>query len=269
VGTEMTERPVVETRGLVAAYGEERVLDGVDFAAERGRITVILGGSGCGKSTLLRHALGLRRPVAGSVRLFGRELAELRDAELKEIRMRIGVLFQGGALFSSMTVGENVAMPIRENARVPEPVVSQLVRMKLAQVGLEDAITKHPEELSGGMRKRAALARAIAADPEILFCDEPSAGLDPIVAAGLDQLLLDLRALYGITIVVVTHDLDSVRKIADRVVMLHAGKVIAEGSLAEVEGSRHPLVRDYFARAPRVERGGRGTLRAMWEGRDR
>ena len=269
MGTEMREQAIVETRGLVAGYGDETVLDGVDFAAERGLITVILGGSGCGKSTLLRHALGLHRPIAGSVRLFGRELAELDDAALKEIRTRIGVLFQGGALFSSMTVGENVAMPIRESSRVPEPVVAQIVRMKLAQVGLEDAITKYPEELSGGMRKRAALARAIAVDPEILFCDEPSAGLDPIVSAGLDQLLLDLKALYGITIVVVTHDLDSVRKIADRVVMLHAGHVIAAGTLAEVEASGHPHVRDYFARAPSVERGGRGTLRALWEGKFR
>lgn len=264
--TEAGELPVVETRGLVAAYGDETVLQGVDFAAGRGRITVILGGSGCGKSTLLRHALGLQRPAAGSVRLFGRELGELRDAELRAVRARIGVLFQGGALFSSMTVGENVAFPIAEGGDVPAPVISQIVRMKLAQVGLEDAVTKYPEELSGGMRKRAALARAIAVDPEILFCDEPSAGLDPIVAAGLDQLLLDLKALYGITVVVVTHDLDSVRKIADRVVMLHGGRVLAEGTLAEVEASPHPIVRDYFARAPDVERGGRGTLRALWEG---
>jgi phospholipid/cholesterol/gamma-HCH transport system ATP-binding protein len=144
---------------------------------------------------------------------------------------------------------------------VPEPILVQIVRMKLAQVGMEEAIAKYPEELSGGMRKRAALARAIAVDPEILFCDEPSAGLDPIVAAGLDELLLGLKALYGITMVVVTHDLDSVRKIADKVVMLEAGRVIARGTLAEVEGSSHPVVRDYFARVPSA---GRADARSLW-----
>jgi phospholipid/cholesterol/gamma-HCH transport system ATP-binding protein len=258
--------PAVEVRGLVATYGDQIVLDHVDFAAERGLITVVLGGSGCGKSTLLRHALGLMAPAAGEVRLFGRELVALGEAELRSIRSRIGVLFQGGALFSSMTVGENVAIAIRETAEVPEPVIAQLVRMKLAQVGMEDAIAKYPEELSGGMRKRAALARAIAVDPEILFCDEPSAGLDPIVAAGLDELLLHLKALYGITMVVVTHDLDSVRKIADRVVMLEAGRVIARGTLAEVEASRHPVVRDYFARFPGAARTGGRSLWSLMEG---
>jgi len=223
---EMPEQPVVETRGLVAAYGDERVLDGVDFRAQRGLITVILGGSGCGKSTLLRHALGLQRPLAGSVRLFGQELKELSDEALREIRMRIGVLFQGGALFSSMTVGENVAMPIRENAEVPEQVISQLVRMKLAQVGLEDAMTKHPEELSGGMRKRAALARAIAVDPEILFCDEPSAGLDPPGGRALARLLSSLPA----AMLVATHDLDFARRLCARFLVLDAGHIAYDGA---------------------------------------
>jgi len=261
--------PVVEVRGLVAVYGAETVLDGVDFTAEQGLITVILGGSGCGKSTLLRHALGLLRPAAGEVRLFGRSLGAMGEGELRAIRSRIGVLFQGGALFSSMTVGENVAMAIRETSDVPEPIIGQIVRMKLAQVGMEEAITKYPEELSGGMRKRAALARAIAVDPEVLFCDEPSAGLDPIVAAGLDELLLHLKALYGITMVVVTHDLDSVRKIADKVVMLDAGQVLARGTLAEVEASEHPIVRDYFARIPSAGRTGARSLWSIMEGTDR
>jgi phospholipid/cholesterol/gamma-HCH transport system ATP-binding protein len=168
-----------------------------------------------------------------------------------------------------MTVGENVAMAIRETSSVPEPIIAQIVRMKLSQVGMEDAITKYPEELSGGMRKRAALARAIAVDPEILFCDEPSAGLDPIVAAGLDELLLDLKALYKITMVIVTHDLDSVRKIADKVVMLEAGRVIARGTLAEVEASSHPIVRDYFARVPSAGRAGARSLWSIMEGTDR
>jgi len=251
----------VEVEGLVARYGEETVLDGVDFRAGRGLVTVVLGGSGCGKSTLLRHTLGLLSPAAGTIRLLGRELSTLRDAELRDLRSRVGVLFQGGALFSSMTVGENVAMVIRETTSVPEPVVAQMVRMKLALVGLEDAVAKHPEELSGGMRKRAALARAIAVDPEILLCDEPSAGLDPIVAAELDDLLLNLKRLFGMTIVVVTHELASVRKIADWIVMLDAGRVIARGTPEQVMGSPHPLVRDFFARTPR---GARASGASLW-----
>jgi phospholipid/cholesterol/gamma-HCH transport system ATP-binding protein len=258
-------RHPVEVEGLVARYGAQTVLDGVDFIARRGLITVVLGGSGCGKSTLLRHALGLLAPAAGTVRLLGRELSTLRDTELREVRSRIGVLFQGGALFSSMTVGENVAMVIRETSSVPEPIVTQMVRLKLAQVGLEDAVTKYPEELSGGMRKRAALARAIAVDPEILFCDEPSAGLDPIVAAGLDELLLNLKALFGMTIVVVTHELASVRMIADEVVMLDEGRVIAQGSLAQVTASAHPVVQDFFARAPRSVRESGASLWSVME----
>lgn len=255
----------VEVEGLVARYGTQTVLDGVDFIAERGLITVVLGGSGCGKSTLLRHALGLLEPAAGTVRLLGRELASLRDTELREVRSHIGVLFQGGALFSSMTVGENVAMVIKETSSVPYPVVAQMVRMKLALVGLEDAMAKYPDELSGGMRKRAALARSIAVDPEILFCDEPSAGLDPIVAAGLDDLLLNLKKLYGMTIVVVTHELASVSKIADRVVMLDDGRVVARGTLEQVMASPNPMVQDFFARAPRSVRESSASLWSVME----
>lgn len=250
-----TNRYPVMVRGLVARYGTQTVLRGVDFFAERGLITVILGGSGCGKSTLLRHALGLMTPAEGEVRLFGQDILALHDDELRQVRSRIGVLFQSGALFSSLTVGENVAMVIRENSRLPEAVVRQLVRLKLALVGLEGAVTKYPEELSGGMRKRAALARAMAVDPEVLMCDEPSAGLDPIVAAGLDELLLELKFQFGMTIVVVTHELESVRKIADRVVMLEAGQVLASGTLDEVRGSSEPLVRDFFSRTHRAAAG--------------
>ncbi|MCU0662027.1 MAG: ATP-binding cassette domain-containing protein [Myxococcota bacterium] len=251
----------VLVQGLVARYGSQTVLDGVDFAAPRGLITVILGGSGCGKSTLLRHALGLMEPEAGTVRLLGCDLFSLNDDELRSVRSRIGVLFQSGALFSSLTVGENVALVIREQSQLPEPVVRQMVRMKLALVGLENAVTKYPEELSGGMRKRAALARAMAMDPEVLMCDEPSAGLDPIVAAGLDELLLDLKAQFGMTIVVVTHELESVRKIADRVVMLEAGRVLASGTIDEVRDSREQVVRDFFSRTPRAA-AGRGA--SLW-----
>jgi phospholipid/cholesterol/gamma-HCH transport system ATP-binding protein len=250
----------VLVRGLVARYGTQTVLNGVDFAAPSGLITVILGGSGCGKSTLLRHALGLMAPAEGTVRLFGHDLFSLADDELRAVRSRIGVLFQSGALFSSLTVGENVAMVIREHSRLPEPVIRQMVRMKLALVGMEDAVTKYPEELSGGMRKRAALARAMAVDPAVLMCDEPSAGLDPIVAAGLDELLLELKSQFGMTIVVVTHELESVRRIADTLVMLDAGRVLASGTLEEMQRSPQQLVRDFFTRTPRAPSGRSSSL---------
>jgi phospholipid/cholesterol/gamma-HCH transport system ATP-binding protein len=238
----------VEVAGLVASYGEQVVLDGVDFYARRGLINVILGGSGSGKSTLLRNILGLYQPVAGSVRLFGVPINELSDRELKTVRSEIGVVFQNGALFTSMTVGDNIATVIQEHASLPPEIIAQIVRMKLALVGLEGAVTKFPEELSGGMRKRAAVARAIALDPKVLFCDEPSAGLDPVTASELDDLLLSLKRLFDMTIVVVTHELESIKKIADRIVMLDNGKTIADGTLAELLASRDQTVYDFFNR---------------------
>ncbi len=248
----MLDPAPVEVRGLVARYGNTTILDGVDFAAAPGEITVVLGGSGCGKSTLLRHSLGLETPAAGSIRLFGTEIQNIEERRLEEIRARIGVLFQSGALFTSMTVGDNVAVVIRENTDLPVPVVEQMVRMKLALVGLEDAIGKYPEELSGGMRKRAAIARSIASDPDILFCDEPSAGLDPVVATELDDLLLSLKELFDMTLVVVTHELESIKKIADRAFMLDDRRVIAHGTLQEVMHSADARVREFFDRAPRA-----------------
>jgi phospholipid/cholesterol/gamma-HCH transport system ATP-binding protein len=249
---EATSWPV-EVRGLVASYGDQVVLKNIDFTAPAGEVTAVLGGSGCGKTTLFKHALGLLKPDAGTVKLLGMEIGSLSEAALKALRARIGVLFQGGALFSSMTVGENVAMVIRETARLPEEVVHQMVRMKLSLVRMEDAIGKYPEELSGGMRKRAALARAIATDPDVLFCDEPSAGLDPVVASELDDLLLSLKSLFGMTLVIVTHELESVKKIADRVVMLDDGRVMARGTLDEVMGSDNPIVADFFRRVSRTD----------------
>jgi phospholipid/cholesterol/gamma-HCH transport system ATP-binding protein len=257
--------PPVEVCGLIASYGDKIVLEGVDFTAHPHQITVILGGSGCGKSTLLRHILGLLPHGQGEVRLFGTRLDEVSEAGLKNIRTRIGVLFQNGALFTSMSIGENIALVLREKGDLPEELIPQLVRMKLAQVGLEDALQKHPDELSGGMRKRAALARALALDPQILFCDEPSAGLDPVVAAELDDLLLRLRDIFHMTIVVVTHDLDSIRRIADRVVMLHAGRVIAAGTLAEVQANANPLVSDFFGRRPRDTEATGGSLYSLFD----
>ncbi len=254
----------VQAAGLVASYGQGTVLDGVDFTAHRGLINVVLGGSGCGKSTLLRNILGLIKPVAGSVRLFGVEIGDLSEQDLKIVRSHIGVVFQNGALFTSMTVGENIATVLQEHTRLPEEVVAQLVRMKLAMVGLEHAVTKFPEELSGGMRKRAALARAMALDPKVLFCDEPSAGLDPVTASELDDLLLNLKELFDMTIVAITHELQSIQKIADRVMMLDAGKVVAEGTLEEVMRSEDVRVHDFFHRVAHTkEREARSLLSSI------
>jgi phospholipid/cholesterol/gamma-HCH transport system ATP-binding protein len=262
----LTEEWPVEVRGLTASYGDHVILKDIDFVARPAEVTVVLGGSGSGKSTLLKHTLGLLQPDSGTIKLLGKEIGEQSESELTALRSRIGVLFQGGALFSSMTVGENVAMVIRETTDLPEEVVYQMVRMKLSLVRMEDAITKYPEELSGGMRKRAALARAIAVDPDILFCDEPSAGLDPIVACELDELLLSLKELFGMTLVIVTHELESVKKIADRVVMLEDGKVIAEGALEQVMTSTHPTVADFFGRISRSDRATTPSLLSVIKG---
>jgi phospholipid/cholesterol/gamma-HCH transport system ATP-binding protein len=253
----------IEVHGLVARYGTRTILQGIDFSARANEITVIIGGSGCGKSTLLRNMMGLLLPAEGQVKLFGANLSDLSEKDLALVRSRLGVLFQNGALFTSMTVGENIAMVIRELTALPDEIIYQMVRMKLSLVGLEGAITKYPDELSGGMCKRAALARAIACDPAILFCDEPSAGLDPVVASELDDLLLDLKRLFSMAIIVVTHELASIKKIADRVVMLHAGQVLANGTLAEVMASEHPVVRDFFMRATHSGDKGKGSLFSM------
>jgi phospholipid/cholesterol/gamma-HCH transport system ATP-binding protein len=233
---------------VTVKFGQRKVLNRVSFNAYRGLINVIIGQSGSGKSTLLRHALGLHQANSGRVALFGRYLDEMGDDALKQTRQKIGVLFQNGALFSSMSVYENVAMVIRENTDLPEPVIAEMVRMKLSMVGLQEAVRKYPEHLSGGMRKRAALARAIATDPEMLFCDEPSAGLDPVVAAELDDLLIRLCENLNMTMVVVTHDIESIKKIAGRVAMLDGGRIVTEGSLEEVIESTDVRVHDFFNR---------------------
>lgn len=240
---------VVEVRDLVARYGEKTILDGVSFIARRGEVHVILGGSGCGKSTLLKHMIGLLHPYAGSIRVLGVDQATADEPEWEQVLSRIGMLFQGGALINSLTILENVALPIYERSpELPPDVVVEMVRMKLALVDLSHALYLTPPELSGGMKKRAALARAMALDPDILFCDEPSAGLDPITAADLDQLLLSLRDRFGMAVVVVTHELASIETIADEVTMLGGGKVLAQGPFQEVQQSSNPAVRAFFDR---------------------
>ncbi len=257
----MTPSATVEISGLVARYGEREILSGVDLRVAPGELHVILGGSGCGKSTLLKHAVGLLRPHAGTVRLLGTDITDADEPLLEAALARVGLLFQGGALLNSLSVGDNVALPVRERfPDIPAPVLEELVRMKLALVGLERAADLTPPQLSGGMRKRAALARAMVLDPEVLFCDEPSAGLDPITAAALDRLLLALRDRFGMSVVVVTHELASIEAIADRVTMLDGGRVIASGTLTEVRRRPEPLVRAFFDRVGEVAYGERRSV---------
>jgi phospholipid/cholesterol/gamma-HCH transport system ATP-binding protein len=227
------------------------VLHGVDFSVSAGEIRVIMGGSGSGKSTLLRHLLGLQRPLSGSVRLFGVDLRTASDRELLDVRKRIGVSFQGGALLTSLTVGDNVALPLREHTRLDESTIRIMSRLKLEVVNLGGFQDLMPSQLSGCMVKRAALARAIVMDPRLLFFDEPSAGLDPVVSAELDELILRLRDALRMTIVVVTHELESAFKIADTITVLDQGEVLLTGPVASVRASDNERIQDLLNRRPR------------------
>ncbi|HEX6828364.1 MAG TPA: ABC transporter ATP-binding protein [Burkholderiales bacterium] len=241
----------IEVEHLVAHYGERRILDDVAFRVRYGEIMVIMGGSGSGKSTLLRHLLGLNRPTAGCIRLLGRDITRLSADEMYEMRRNMGVSFQGGALFNSMTVGDNVALPLKEHTRLDLNTIRIMARMKLEVVNLAGFEDFMPSQLSGGMVKRAALARAIVMDPRLLFFDEPSAGLDPVVSAELDELILTLREAMNMTIVVVTHELESAFKIADRITVLDGGRVLMTGTVAEVRASDNARIQDLLNRRPR------------------
>jgi phospholipid/cholesterol/gamma-HCH transport system ATP-binding protein len=243
----------IEVHGLRQSYGDHRVLDGIDLEVESGETVVILGGSGSGKSTLLRCLVGLERPDAGSVSIQGTDIFSAASEELHELRQNIGMAFQSGALFGSMTVGQNVELPLTEYTRLPQSTRRIIVRIKLALVGLDEAIDSYPSELSGGMRKRAAFARAMALDPDLLFCDEPSAGLDPVTAAGLDRLLIQLKEVFGITLVVVTHSLDSAFAIADRIALIHRGRFLVTGPPEQVRQCPDPVVRRFLERQPEEE----------------
>jgi len=245
--------PVISLRDLRVSYGDREILHGISFDVHQGETLVILGGSGSGKSTLLRTLVGLEKPSAGQIFIKGRDLAKTSAAEMDEIRRKMGMSFQGGALFGSMTVGENVALPLREHTRLEDSTIEIILRLKLQQVGLEGFEYYAPSQLSGGMKKRAAVARALAMDPEILFFDEPSAGLDPIIAAGIDELILELKRAFRMTIIVVTHELASAFLIADRMLLIDKGHVVAIGTTEEIRSSAQPRVRQFLDRVAEPE----------------
>ena len=246
----IADGPVISIRDVVVSYNGQRVLDGINLDILHGETMVLLGGSGSGKSTLLRQIIGLERPQAGQVLVNGVDLAKCTVGELKKVRRSIGVAFQDAALFNSMSVEDNVALALREHTQLAESTIRLMTWMKLAVVGLQKSGKLSPQALSGGMRKRAAVARAISLDPQILVFDEPSAGLDPIVAAELDDLILGLKRAFDMTVVVVTHEMASAFRIADRMAMLYKGSLIAVGTKEELQSSTHPRIRQFFDRVP-------------------
>lgn len=239
---------IIEVKNLKTYYGDKEVLKDVSLDVFKGKNTVILGGSGCGKSTLLKHLIGLLKPAHGKILFEGKDITKIGHDEILSIRKKLGVLFQGAALFNSMTIGENVALPLKEHTKLDDSTIKIMVRMKLDQVGLAGFEDYYPSQLSGGMKKRAGLARAMSMDPEILFFDEPSAGLDPITASGLDELILKLNRVFKVTIVVVTHELPSLNKIADNVVMLDKGKVVFCGQFEEFKKCDNEKVQQFLER---------------------
>jgi phospholipid/cholesterol/gamma-HCH transport system ATP-binding protein len=244
--------PIIVVKGLSNSFGEAVIHDGLDLEVRRGEILGVVGGSGTGKSVLMRSIIGLQRPDAGEVTVFDEPMLDRNEAELQPIRKRWGILFQGAALFSTLTVAENVEVPLREfYPRLSEKLLDEIAAYKIVMVGLPaDAGPKFPAELSGGMKKRAGIARALALDPELLFLDEPTAGLDPIGAAAFDQLVLDLKDRLGLTVFLITHDLDTLYAICDRVAVIADRKVIAVGTIPELLALDHQWIQEYF-RGPR------------------
>ena len=242
-----TAEPVIEVRDLYTRFGDAIVHDGVNLEVRDGEIFALAGASGCGKSTLLREIVLLQRPQSGSIRVLGREVVGLDDEAALPLRRNWGVMFERGALFSSLTVSENVGLPLREHTQLGNRLINEIAAVKIALTGLPaSAGPKYPAELSGGMRKRAALARAIALDPALLFLDEPTAGLDPLSAGGFDELVKHLKDLLGLTIFMVTHDLDLLWRVADRVAFMVQGRIAGVGTMRELSTTEEPLLREYF-----------------------
>lgn len=239
---------VIEVDSIVTRFGEQTVHDGVSFSVKRGTLVALIGGSGTGKSVLLREIIGLHRPTAGGIRLLGTNVWEATEQELDATRRRFGMMFQDGALFSSLTVAQNIAVPLTEHAEVPRELLDRLIHLRMSQAGLPaEAAAKMPSELSGGMRKRAAIARALALEPEVLFLDEPTSGLDPTTARAFDHLVRSLVDDLGITVFLVTHDLDTLLTVVDRVIVLARGKVLADGPVKEVVEVDDEWIRSYFS----------------------
>jgi phospholipid/cholesterol/gamma-HCH transport system ATP-binding protein len=239
--------PLVSIQDLQVVLGDRRILDGVTATVEPSHIRVILGKSGCGKTTLLKTIIGLIQPTSGSITLFGTQLTDPEAPGVLELFQKIGVMFQHGALLGSLTVAENIALPLHMHTSLPETIIEEIVQLKLEQVDLPHAGPLFPGEISGGMRKRVAIARAIVMDPPLVFCDEPSAGLDPVTSAGLDELLISLKETLQITFVVVTHELFSIRRIADSILFLDAGHVIFDGQLSDAVQSDHAAIASFFS----------------------
>jgi phospholipid/cholesterol/gamma-HCH transport system ATP-binding protein len=238
----------IEIDSIVTRFGEQSVHDGVSFNVHKGTLVALIGGSGTGKSVLLREIIGLQRPTSGRIRLLGTDMWSASDEELNEVRRRFGMMFQDGALFSSLTVAQNVAVPLTEHARVPATLLDSLIHLRLSQAGLgADVAAKMPSELSGGMRKRAAIARALALEPEVIFLDEPTSGLDPTTARAFDGMVRSLVDDLGITVFLVTHDLDTLLTVVDRIVVLARGKVLADGPAREVMQVDDPWIKAYFS----------------------
>lgn len=243
-------KPVIEVKHLQKSFKGRKVLSDISFTVEKGETFVIIGSSGCGKSTTLKHLIGMLTPDSGEIWIQGENIADVSDQKLKEIRLGFGMLFQSSALFNSMTIGENIALPLREHSNLDPDVIDIVVKMKLEMVGLTGFEDLMPAEISGGMKKRVGLARAIALDPDIVFCDEPGAGLDPITAAVIDQLISDLSRKLGITFVVVTHEMESVFRIADRVMMMYQGQVEEIGTPQSLRQSNNPVVKQFIEGKP-------------------
>jgi len=245
-GTPVSMGPAISVRNLSKAYGDNKVIDNMSFDLERGRVYVVMGPSGCGKSTLLRHMIGAEEQDSGQVLIDGMDIQSANPRQREEAKRKYGVLFQSAALLNGLTVAQNVALPIQRHTDLPQSTIDLMVRLKLELVGMGEAADKYPYEISGGMKKRAGLARAIALDPAIVFYDEPSAGLDPVMIGVIDKLIRDLTAKLGITSVVITHEMPSIFRIADEVLMLYGGRIVFRGTPQDLRNSNVPMVRQFI-----------------------